>query len=90
MIQELVSNPVLLGHFVANSANRGLDIGMNPAWRDAMTHFMIVEEYIDGSPKAIVDAAWDDVLYKKTYALKQLAPDSGAYFNEVGDLRFNT
>lgn len=75
-------NTVLLGHMIANSANRGLDIGMNPAWRDAVIHFVVVQGWADGTPPDLIASVYNDITFNKTYALRQLAPDSGAYFNE--------
>ncbi|OCK98398.1 FAD binding domain-containing protein [Cenococcum geophilum 1.58] len=75
-------NTLLLGHLVANSGNRGLDIGMNPAWRDAVVHFVIWERWVDGMPQTLIENVYNDITFNKTYALKQLAPDGGAYFNE--------
>lgn len=69
---------------IANSNNRGLDIGLNPAWRDAVTHFIVAEGWLDNASPAVIQSVRDDITYNKTYALRQLAPDSGAYFNEVG------
>jgi hypothetical protein len=81
--QGVFSNTLLLGHLVANSGNRGLDIGMNPAWRDAVVHFVIWERWVDGMSQTLIDNVYNDITFNKTYALKQLAPDGGAYFNEV-------
>jgi hypothetical protein len=68
---------------IANDKNRGLDIALNPAWRDAVTHLIVVKGWIDGSPPEMVQGVYDDITYNKTHALRQLDPDSGAYFNEV-------
>jgi hypothetical protein len=68
---------------IANDNNRELDTGLNSAWRDAVTHLIVTEGWIDGSPPALVQGVYDDITYNKTHSLRQLDPDSGAYFNEV-------
>lgn len=72
-----------MGHVVANNANRGLDVGMNPAWRDAIVHFITLRGWAEGSPKEVERAAYNDITFNKVQALRELDPDSGAYFNEV-------
>lgn len=67
---------------IANSANRNLSTALNPAWRDAVVHMIVVEGWADGAPQSEIEAVYDDITNNKTYALRQLAPDSGAYFNE--------
>lgn len=72
---------------IANSANKELDIGLNPAWRDTVVHMIVTEGWIDGASQEEIQSVRDDITYNKTYALRQLAPDSGAYFNEVPNKR---
>jgi hypothetical protein len=75
--------PSIAGHLIGNDKNRGLDIGLNPSWRDAVTHIVVVSEYNDSDPLEIQQKAKDEVQSIKAYSLKQLSPESGAYFNEV-------
>ncbi|KAF3924998.1 hypothetical protein AA313_de0202396 [Arthrobotrys entomopaga] len=75
-------NSVILGHMIANSANRNLSVSLNPAWRDTVVHMIISEGWVDGSPESEINDVYDDITYNKVRALKQLSPDSGAYFNE--------
>jgi hypothetical protein len=42
-----------------------------------------VSGWQDGSPDDFVQSVIDDLRNNKVHALKQLAPESGAYFNEV-------
>ena len=75
--------PTIQGYFVANSNNRGLNISMNPAWRDATVHMIVGSGFQDtASPKQQKDV-YDLTTYYLTSHLKSLAPDSGAYLNEV-------
>lgn len=74
---------VIIGHVIANSNNAGLETGLNSAWRKAVVHFLIVGGWEDGAPDSVATAVRDDVTNSKTYAMRKLAPDSGAYFNEV-------
>lgn len=73
----------MIGHMIANSNNRHLETALNPAWRNAVVHFLTVGSWPDGSPESVAQAARDDLTFNKTRALRELAPDSGAYFNEV-------
>ncbi|KAJ4163185.1 hypothetical protein LMH87_004929 [Akanthomyces muscarius] len=74
---------VIIGHVIANSNNAGLETGLNSAWRKAVVHFLIVGGWEDGAPDSVATAVRDDVTNSKTYAMRKLAPDSGAYFNEM-------
>jgi hypothetical protein len=77
------------GHLVANSNRRGNDISMNPAWRDAVMHLIVTEFFPD----------WYDLEASKPYInnvgdyrigqLRELAPTSGAYFNEADPFEEN-
>lgn len=55
---------------------------LNPAWRDTVVHFIVIEGWIDGSPASTINKVYNDITYNKTAALRRLDPDSGAYFNE--------
>ena len=80
----------MIGHLIAHSGNRDLDIGMNPAWRDTVTHFVAGQGWPDGTPAEEVEAIRAHVTHNVTGALRKLAPDSGAYFNEVSPLRISS
>jgi hypothetical protein len=56
---------------------------MNPAWRDTLTHLIVVSSFPDGSSQSLIDAVYRDITYNKTAALRKLSPDTGAYFNEA-------
>lgn len=68
---------------VANSDNRNLDTALNPAWRDTVAHLAVGSGWADGASAEEIQAVRDDVTYRQVAALRKLAPDSGAYFNEV-------
>ena len=74
---------LITGHFASPNGNRGLDIGMNPAWRDSVIDLIPWEPYGDAASKAVADATTKRMTTVKMQALRDLAPDSGAYFNEV-------
>jgi hypothetical protein len=76
-------NPILLGHMIANDNNRGLDVALNPAWRDTVTHFIVVNGWTDDLPRNEIQDIIEDARNNKVYALKELCPECGAYFNEV-------
>lgn len=54
-----------------------------PAWRNTLTHLVVVEGWLDGMPQAIIDAVFHDITHDKVEALRQLSPDTGAYLNEA-------
>ncbi|KAI9749090.1 MAG: hypothetical protein M4579_007006 [Chaenotheca gracillima] len=73
----------MLGHLVAgpgviNAKPAGGQSGVNPAWRKAYTHIVLVETWI---PPDNGDTA-KQRLTERVGALRRLAPDSGAYVNE--------
>ena len=57
--------------------------GVNPAWRRAYVHNIVVRGWAPGTNESVQDAIRDDVTFTKVAAMKQLAPDTGAYMNEV-------
>jgi hypothetical protein len=73
----------ITGHFASPNGNRGLDVGMNPAWRDSVIDLIPWEPYEDITSKEVIDATDKRMTAIKMQALRDLAPESGAYFNEV-------
>jgi hypothetical protein len=67
---------------IANDKNRGLDIALNPAWRDTVSHFIVVTSWPEGD-LAAEQSVKNNSQSVLGAALKKLAPESGAYFNEV-------
>lgn len=57
--------------------------GVNPAWRRAYVHNIVGRGWAPGTSEAAQDAIRDDVTFTKVKAMKDLAPDTGAYMNEV-------
>jgi hypothetical protein len=53
-----------------------------PAWRNTLTHFIVVESWSDGMSREAIDVVYRDITYNKTDPLRQLSPETGAYFNE--------
>src|ERR1700743_884943 len=87
--QPLEGAPVILGHMIANDKNRGLDIALNPAWRDTVTHMIVVTSFMDGAPSNVIQSTINVTQNVYDAALKKLAPESGAYFNEVSYLNIS-
>lgn len=56
-------------------------ISMNPAWRNTLTHFIVVEGWPDGIARPAVESVYRDVT-AKAQKLRDLSPETGAYFNE--------
>lgn len=64
-------------------SKKPVDNALNPAWRDSVVHLITSQSWDDTLPQSIADRTVNDMTYKMGYALRQLAPDTGAYFNEV-------
>jgi hypothetical protein len=66
----------------AVEANRNLDIGLNPAWRDAIVHFSIIPR----NQQLLTTVAEVQKLYANVYVdvalLDPLSVNSAAYVNE--------
>ena len=56
--------------------------GLNPAWRKAGAHAVFGTAWVDGTPAATIELLRAD-LRNRTATVRALAPESGAYFNEV-------
>ncbi|KAL8652305.1 MAG: hypothetical protein Q9210_002763 [Variospora velana] len=57
--------------------------GVNPAWRTAYLHNIVARGWAPGADAATRHAVYDDITKVKVQAMKDLAPDTGAYMNEV-------
>lgn len=57
--------------------------GVNPAWRKTYVHNIVARGWAPGSSNATIQAVHDDLTYNKAIAMKQLAPNTGSYMNEV-------
>ncbi|KAI0778209.1 FAD-binding domain-containing protein [Trametes elegans] len=57
-------------------------MGVNPAWRSALLHTIFATGWAEGTPVRVINELLDGVKRNMT-ALRALAPDSGAYFNEA-------
>ena len=58
-------------------------VGLNPAWRNAVTHVYVGDSWADGtSAEEIQDIK--EKLRGYNDILESLQPGSGTYFNEVG------
>ena len=73
----------ITGHFSSPNGNRDLDIGMNPAWRDSVMDLIPFEPVDEDAPQEVVEANARKMTFTKQQALRDIAPESGAYFNEV-------
>lgn len=64
------------------SPSKHYDNALNPAWRNAVVHFLVQESWPADTPKSDAEEimnAMGDVAFN----LRQIAPDSGNYINEV-------
>lgn len=56
--------------------------GLNPAWRKAGAHVVAGITWVDGSSSTFIEGLRDE-LERRLATVRALAPDSGAYLNEV-------
>lgn len=64
-------------------SHRPVDSSLNPAWRDAAVHLISGVKWNDLLPVSAAERATAEVTNTTGYAMRQLAPDSGVYYNEV-------
>lgn len=64
-------------------SHKPVDNALHPAWRNAAVHFITSESWNDKLPTSAAEAAIAHMTNDTGYALRQLAPDSGVYYNEV-------
>ena len=55
---------------------------MNPTWYNTTTHILVVELWPVGSDQTVVDTVYKDITQNKVQPLRDLSPETGAYFNE--------
>ncbi|KAF4219238.1 hypothetical protein CNMCM6805_006951 [Aspergillus fumigatiaffinis] len=76
-----VTNPSISG--AMTGSKKAVDNALNPAWRDAIVHVITGQSWDDTLSDELATKAIHDMTFKRGYALRQLAPDTGAYFNEA-------
>ncbi|KAB8279118.1 hypothetical protein BDV30DRAFT_222328 [Aspergillus minisclerotigenes] len=80
-VPDGVSNPSISG--TMTSSRKSVDNALNPAWRETAVHFIASQSWDDTVSEVVANRVTEDMTYKRGYALRQLAPDAGAYFNEA-------
>ncbi|OCL06355.1 FAD-binding domain-containing protein [Glonium stellatum] len=73
---------LISGKGVWNAQPRGGSDAVNPAWRKAYAHFIVGVTWEPLNETAKKELEWQ-LTYNYTQALRDLAPDSGAYVNEA-------
>lgn len=61
-----------------------VDNALNPAWRDTVVHLITKQSWEGFLPPSNVSKIVNGMTYGKLNALRHLAPETGAYQNEVG------
>ena len=56
--------------------------GLNPVWRDSLVHMTLMMGWQDGAKSTEIEAA-RQLLIQEMKIIEGVAPESGAYFNEV-------
>ncbi|KAB8069122.1 hypothetical protein BDV29DRAFT_161738 [Aspergillus leporis] len=64
-------------------SRKPVDNALNPAWRDSIVHVITTQSWDDTLSDDLATKAIHDMTFKRGYALRQLAPDTGAYVNEA-------
>ncbi|CAG8897608.1 unnamed protein product [Penicillium egyptiacum] len=82
-----VTDPSVSGTMTASVTP--VDNALNPAWRDSSVHIITTQTWDDTLPHDLREKAIHDMTYKRGHALRQLAPDTGAYFNEANSYEPN-
>ena len=75
-----MASSIVAGGATANISTSAT--GLNPAWRKAAVHAVTGAGWPEGATSAEIDVIRTS-LKNTTAQLRALAPDSGAYFNEV-------
>lgn len=57
-------------------------VGLNPAWRNSLAYITLGTTWQEGANEATINAARQGLI-QDMKTLEAIAPDSGAYFNEV-------
>ena len=76
-----VSAPSISGTMTGSSTP--VDNALNTAWRDSVVHLIVQQSWNESLPSALAEQTIYNMTYGRGYALRQLAPDTGCYFNEV-------
>ncbi|KAJ5754811.1 hypothetical protein N7533_004354 [Penicillium manginii] len=76
-----VTNPSISGTMTIGK--KPADNALNPVWRDTVVHLISEQNWNDTLPSDVAEKTIDNMIWDKGYALRQLAPDSGAYINEA-------
>jgi hypothetical protein len=64
-------------------SHKPVDNALNPAWRSAAVHLITSISWNDALSGPDAENAITKMTNVTGYALRQLAPDSGVYYNEV-------
>ncbi|KAJ8117653.1 hypothetical protein OPT61_g1202 [Boeremia exigua] len=79
------SHSTLIGHMVAPDFPPSYHpeaISLNPAWRAALSHLIVVSGWRDGASRLEIERVYADIT-ARTQVLRELSPETGAYFNEA-------
>lgn len=66
-----------------NQTGRTSNVSVTPAWADATVHFIVAEPFGDNETFTQAQPVFNRMTKERIALLKSLAPDSGAYQNEV-------
>ncbi|RDK43383.1 FAD/FMN-containing dehydrogenase [Aspergillus phoenicis ATCC 13157] len=76
-----VSAPSISGTMTGSSTP--VDNALNTAWRESVVHLIVQQSWNESLPSALAEQTIYNMTYGRGYALRQLAPDTGCYFNEA-------
>ncbi|KAH7426690.1 hypothetical protein KP509_10G012700 [Ceratopteris richardii] len=76
----------IIGHLVAGRAvsrNKGYDNAVNPAWRKALWHVIVISRWTSEEACAATETSRRSVVTEANGLLRSLTPGSGCYLNEA-------
>jgi hypothetical protein len=82
-LRNLTDTTQILQIYLVANNNTGFNDSLNPAWRDAVVHSITGAGFLDSASLEQQQEVYEMNTNVLTPQLKSLAPDSGAYFNEV-------
>ncbi|GKZ16856.1 hypothetical protein AbraIFM66951_006348 [Aspergillus brasiliensis] len=76
-----VSVPSISGTMTGSSTP--VNNALTTAWRDSVVHLIVSQSWNESLPSTLAEQTIYNMTYGRGYALRQLAPDTGCYFNEA-------
>jgi hypothetical protein len=72
----------MIAPFSSNTTYSPKTLSVTPAWRNTLVHFIVVAGWPPNISPSNISSVYADIT-AKTQKLRDLSPDTGAYFNEA-------